>query len=205
MENGWLKLAYILFHQTNRHSNLYIGCDLQDQKWKSVFDWSAGCVLAGVAANVAWLWVLLDPIRRNVGFIGSAMITKFCELFWSFNIGLQKPDERRGCDLWPRVLNQHPSRQKLPRILAHNHVRGGNGAASLICGLKNNLIFQLPETSRLKNNLFPKLQRVRDYICSIFHPFLECRLWHLLTFVLIRFLFFLLNYDYFISLKWSSH
>lgn len=53
----------------------------------------------------------------GTGLIRSAIITKFCELFWSFDTGHQKAAGQTSVDLWPRVFNQHPSQQRLPRLL----------------------------------------------------------------------------------------
>lgn len=56
---GWN--YHMWFHQTNLHSNLYIG--LQDSGRKSAFDWSSGCVLA--VSDVVCLWPSFDLIRWN--------------------------------------------------------------------------------------------------------------------------------------------
>lgn len=58
---GRLKWSYMWFHQTNLHSNLYIGKGLQDPGRKSAFDWSSGCVLAVFVC----LWPSFDLIRWN--------------------------------------------------------------------------------------------------------------------------------------------
>lgn len=96
---------------------------------------------------------------------------KFCDLPWSFGVGRREAADDRSCLC---LLSQPDSG------LAG---ADGDAAAALICGLETNLILQLPQTFRLKNNLAPQLRRAQ--ITSVPFPvlFFECRLWRLLTFV----------------------
>lgn len=181
---GRLKLSYMWFHQTNLHSNLYIGKGLQDPGRKSAFDWSSGCVLA--VADVVCLWPSFDLIRRN--WFNS--IRHHHEVLWTFlELRHGTSEGSRADERWfmtsclqpasfPAEAASPPSESQ---ILASRRVqtrfREDLAQPHLSVGWKNNLISQLPQTSWLKNSLFPHLQRVGDYISSSFHPFFERRLW----------------------------